>query len=689
MSHDRERLVNDAVLYAAALVVSGSGVWAVTLTLDDPGITRAFVLTLIAGFAVSWFARRYQNLWPYALLLTVGLMAGGALWYRATGTMLGQPLLEVVGADRQLELAAMLAGLVIARSFGLLRIEDLLFCVVPSLAIFGVLGSKTFDPAFIAAFVVYAFASAYLAGHSHLVIERQQARMPPSEDARRVARQRFVLLAALFVIASVIAVPFSRAAATLLPAYQLPERMSASRADRTAPTATAGRAVWENTGELPVGTGPIRLSRRVVMRVFCDQPLYWRANSVTYYTGESWQDDNLTAAARLTPDAAGVCDLRATVNAPPGPTVRQRFEPVNPQGTILFGAMQPVHVVVPPAAGVGDVVVRALGSMYATARGVPQNQAYEVISQVDNLRAAAAPSVLSADDPRLVARPPLSARAVEGFAREAVGSITNPAAKIDAIVSWVQARARYSLNAPATPAGEDAVVYFLTSSRVGYCDLFASAVALMCRAQGIPARIAIGYAPGERDAASGAYIVRDEDAHAWVEAYVRNKGWITVEASPATAEQARVAASRAWTTRLSRFISRHMIAMVVLLAALGWGALLVKNRWLDEYLARRRRERTLGAQGHRGAIILLYDTLTRALAKRGLPRRPSETPNEYARRLGKSAYLVLIMPGVSVLTAEYLAARFGARDIAAQQADTARQALVDIRQRLRRIRTVQ
>ena len=686
MSSNRESLVNDAVLYAAAFVVCASGVWAVTLTLDDPGITRAFMLTLIAGFAVSWFARRYQYLWPYALLLTVGLMAGGVLWYRATGMLLGQPLAYVVGPDRQLELAAMLAGLVIARGFGLLRIEDLLFCVVPGLAIFGVLGSKTFDPAFTAAFVVYAFASAYLAGHSHLLTERQHARMPPSQDARRVARGRFALLAALFIVAVVIAVPFSRAAAALLPPYQLPESISSARPVRTPETTAAGRAVWGNTRELPVGTGPVRLSRRVVMRVYCDEPLYWRANSLTYYDGRRWSG-TAWPAARLTPDATGVCDLRATVNAPPGRTVRQRFEPLGVQAGVLFGAMQPVRIVVPPAAGIGDIVINALGSTSTTIRVATQSESYEVISQVDNLHPAATPSVLTAADPMLLTVP-FQARMVEDLATEAVGNITDPAATIDAIVRWVQARARYSLDAPATPAGEDAVVYFLTSSRVGYCDLFASAVALMCRASGIPARVAIGYAPGERDTASGAYVVREEDSHAWVEAYLPNQGWITVEASPGTAEQARVAVNRGWTRRLSQFVNRHLIALLLIVAAIGWGALLAKNMWFDEYVALRRRQRMLAAQGHRGTVILLYDKFTRALAKRGLPRRSSETPNEYARRLGKNAYLAVIVPGVSVLTAEYLTARFSARDIVAEQADAARRALDALLERLHTIRPV-
>jgi transglutaminase-like putative cysteine protease len=706
MLHDGDSLINEAVLYVCAFVVSASGVWAVTMTLQDPEISRAFMWTLTAGFAASWFARRYGRLRPYALVWTVVFGAAALLWYHDTGTFLGQPLAQVIGADRQLELAALLAGLTIVRSFGLVRVEDLLFCVVPSLAIFGLMGSKTFDPQFTAAFIVFAFAAAYLGGHSHLMAERDRSRMPPGKDARRVARERFALLAGLFAVAVAAAIPVSRAAAALLPAYEPAVSGGGARGGGgREPAGVGGRPVWTSARSLPVGLGPIRLSRAVIMRVTCEEPLYWRAGSLVEYTGDEWRAAREGLAATVTRGENGAFDLRPVVKGQPGRTVSQRFELVGASGAILFAAMQPVEARLP--GHVGPVLMDPAGAIFAQRGRISQGESYEVVSQVDNLRPAGAPSALGADDPALLVIPH-SAREVAGFAKEAVGTATSAEAQVAAIVGWVRSRATYSLDAPATPAGEDAVIYFLTKSRIGYCDLFASAVALMCRAVGIPARVAIGFSPGEYDAGVGAYVVRESDSHSWVEVYLPQvaksrmagpsgtataangsaAGWTTVEASPAGAEAARASARRDWLRRVMRFVSGNLLYAAALLGALAWASLEVKARWLDERLALRRRERALLAQGARGAVIVVYDKLGRALARRGRARRAWETPNEYAQRLGRDAYLATIMPGVTAITRQYLAARFSEREISGEQADAAREALEEAQGRLRKIRGV-
>jgi hypothetical protein len=73
------------------------------------------------------------------------------------------------------------------------------------------------------------------------------------------------------------------------------------------------------------------------------------------------------------------------------------------------------------------------------------------------------------------------------------------------------------------------VDYFLFDSREGYCDYYASAMVVMARAVGIPARIAVGYAGGEYDEELGGYRVRRSNAHTWVEIYFPDYGWIEFE----------------------------------------------------------------------------------------------------------------------------------------------------------------
>src|SRR5207248_7787128 len=84
------------------------------------------------------------------------------------------------------------------------------------------------------------------------------------------------------------------------------------------------------------------------------------------------------------------------------------------------------------------------------------------------------------------------------------------------------------------------VDYFLFQSRQGYCDYFATAMVVMLRAEGVPARVASGFAPGDFDPETGISTVRENHAHSWVEAYFPRFGWITFEPSSIRAIPPRV-----------------------------------------------------------------------------------------------------------------------------------------------------
>jgi len=77
------------------------------------------------------------------------------------------------------------------------------------------------------------------------------------------------------------------------------------------------------------------------------------------------------------------------------------------------------------------------------------------------------------------------------------------------------------------------VDYFLFDLRQGYCDYFATAMVVMGRAVGLPARLATGYATGRYDPGQEGYLVTGMDAHAWVEIYFPGYGWIEFEPTPA------------------------------------------------------------------------------------------------------------------------------------------------------------
>lgn len=115
------------------------------------------------------------------------------------------------------------------------------------------------------------------------------------------------------------------------------------------------------------------------------------------------------------------------------------------------------------------------------------------------------------------------------LAHQIVGDETNPYRQAELIESWLRANIVYDTNVEAPQDGQDLVDYVLFDNRRGYCEHYAAAMTVMLRELGIPARVVVGYAPGEYDPANGGFVYRQSDAHAWVEAYFPSYGWISFE----------------------------------------------------------------------------------------------------------------------------------------------------------------
>lgn len=98
---------------------------------------------------------------------------------------------------------------------------------------------------------------------------------------------------------------------------------------------------------------------------------------------------------------------------------------------------------------------------------------------------------------------------------------------------------RYTLETMSAPAGQDPVEWFLLDSREGHCEYYASALAVLCRAVGIDARVVTGYVATDWNEATSSYIVRASNAHAWVEAEVLPGYWRTYDPTP-TADLSRI-----------------------------------------------------------------------------------------------------------------------------------------------------
>jgi transglutaminase-like putative cysteine protease len=126
--------------------------------------------------------------------------------------------------------------------------------------------------------------------------------------------------------------------------------------------------------------------------------------------------------------------------------------------------------------------------------------------------------------------PSVIPRAVTDYAWKLTGDLTVPAEIASRIVSHFHKGFIYTLDPPKGTG--DPVANFLTRSKAGHCEFFASATAMMLAARGVPARLVTGSYGGEVGALSDSIVVRGKNLHAWVEADLDGTGFRVIEATP-------------------------------------------------------------------------------------------------------------------------------------------------------------
>jgi hypothetical protein len=138
---------------------------------------------------------------------------------------------------------------------------------------------------------------------------------------------------------------------------------------------------------------------------------------------------------------------------------------------------------------------------------------------------------------QFTALPLLDPRVTDLVAEVTAGAST-PYERVRGVQDFLSDRTNgfvYSLSTAPGTTGDD-LVDFLTLRR-GYCEQYAGAMAVMVRAAGVPARVALGYTPGtEQD--DGSRLITSDDAHAWVEVYFENLGWVPFDPTPIARDRA-------------------------------------------------------------------------------------------------------------------------------------------------------
>jgi transglutaminase-like putative cysteine protease len=263
--------------------------------------------------------------------------------------------------------------------------------------------------------------------------------------------------------------------------------------------------------------GDIKLNPTVVMRIEISgnagEPYYWRGMSLDRFDGISWSD-TFDRKERIFKEG-GQFQLR-TFNRDRAAVQRIFLEPMDTD--VIFGLNQIAAV-----EAQGAVLLRdRAGSLFLPAKKGKQFN-YTVYSVSDI-------QTVSGDLRRYLQLPAGTGR-ISALAHEIAGRQDKNLSKAAKIESFLRNNYTYSLSVPTPPPGMSAIEDFLFNSKKGYCEHYATAMVLMLRTLGIPARIVTGFSGGELNKYGGYIIVRESSAHSWVEAAIDNK-WMSFDPTP-------------------------------------------------------------------------------------------------------------------------------------------------------------
>ncbi|MET0789017.1 MAG: DUF3488 and transglutaminase-like domain-containing protein [Cellulomonas sp.] len=121
---------------------------------------------------------------------------------------------------------------------------------------------------------------------------------------------------------------------------------------------------------------------------------------------------------------------------------------------------------------------------------------------------------------------------VTALAQEITADATTPYEQAMALQTYFRATTNFTYDTRVAPSRSDDAVWDFVQSKRGYCVQFSTSMAMMARALGIPARVGVGFLPGESDR-NGSFIVTGHESHAWPELFFEGYGWVRFEPTPA------------------------------------------------------------------------------------------------------------------------------------------------------------
>ena len=420
-------------------------------------------------------------------------------------------------------------------------------------------------------------------------------------------------------------------------------------------------------------SGNPNLTDELLFTVEGDRGTYWRARTYTNYTGTGW--DTLE-------EAEWVDVLDAEPSTGEKRVASQYFFRVRAATDTLFSGGLPVRfdraaeaLIAPDAPE--DVLQVRYGEgreFFPTRTNLRYlSVASESFATPGDLRDAPAEYPDAVAETYLQLPLTLPERVYE-LARIVAGGEENPYDQAIALRDHV-ITFRYNLDIAAPPEDRDGVDYFLFDLRQGYCDYYASSMAVLLRTLGIPSRYVLGYASGRRQGGSGPFEVLDLNYHSWVEAYFPGYGWIPFEPTPPNAVEFG---------RGDTIVPPNVLDAPGLIA----GLIADDDEDLDEFVGEFRPSgppivngaTILGVVGAVAALTLLavwyrgwwslrrlglademYAKMLRLATLLGFPQRAHQTAYEYAAALGRQ------VPGhasdVDAIAQAYVRRRYRGRGV--------------------------
>jgi transglutaminase-like putative cysteine protease len=315
--------------------------------------------------------------------------------------------------------------------------------------------------------------------------------------------------------------------------------------------------------------GPVMISRDLVLEVSSPIPLYLRGSLLNEYISTGWLDtvDDMRYRFR---DSAWAQIKRSAYNFDERiwqDLGRERLEQIFPEiettvthvgidGSAMFHALQLTDILT--VKGASTPYFNSSGETFAT-RDIDADEPYTLVSRVPNMTNTDFIRYLTEEVPSFDWRMPLPDALTENEAylekmlaiqqnymsvpdsvpqrvfdltKEITAGKQSSYEKILAIQEYLQNNFSYTLTPPYTPIHRDFVDYFLFDLEEGYCTYFASAMAVMGRAAGIPTRYVEGFLMPSRPNSSGIYEVMKLNGHAWVEVYFPHAGWLPFDPTP-------------------------------------------------------------------------------------------------------------------------------------------------------------